>query len=432
MDSNFLRVRLFHLWNQNPGAGVLYEVACRIPFQDWTFPGFFHINQSENAMKQYKFLPFIVFLLITVLLMACSFTVTVIPTSTASAPTFTPPPPTHTSVPLTFAPPSVTPTLISIRDSTYYQLEIFRSFGEGEYLRSLAFTPNGTVLASAAGNSEDYAIHVWDVASGRKIGTLGGHADIVWDLAFSPDGQMLASVSSDKTAKVWDWRNGDILKILEFPGEVASVRFSPDGQSLAVGGVDEPQNQVLNAAIWTYSVDTWEPQVKFGEYWNIGALVYSPDGDTLVGGGTSRNLQVWRVDDPDPVFTLNHAHQVSKAAITPDSLTLAAATCTGGENAECTEGSIWLWELSTGRLIRKVAGLPNVIVNLAYTADGSTLIVGARDGTLLFLDTSDYGPRFESLSPGQIGALALSPDNGLLATGGREGEIHLWKVMYRP
>lgn len=383
-------------------------------------------------MKQYKFLPFIVFLFTTFLLLACSFTVTVIPTSTAFAPTFTPPPPTHTNVPLTFAPPSVTPTLISIREDTFYQLEIFRSFGQGEYLRSLAFTPDGTVLASTAGNTGEYDIYLWDVASGRKIGTLEGHTGIVWELAFSQDGEMLASVSSDKTAKVWDWQNDELLKTLDFPGEVASVRFSPDGQSLAVGGVDEPQNQILNAAIWTFTVDTWELQTKFSEFWNISALVYSPDGSTLVGGGTSRNLQVWRIDDPNPVFTLNHAHQVSEAVITPDGSTLATATCTSDVNGECTEGSVWLWDLSTGRLIRKVAGLPNVIVNLAYTADGSALIVGSRDGTLRFLDISDYVSRFEALSPGLIGALALSPDSGLLATGGRQGEIHLWKVMYRP
>jgi WD40 repeat protein len=38
-------------------------------------------------------------------------------------------------------------------------------------------------------------------------------------------------------AKVWDWRSGSLLHLLDFPNEITSVAFSPDSQTLAVGGV---------------------------------------------------------------------------------------------------------------------------------------------------------------------------------------------------
>ncbi len=120
---------------------------------------------------------------------------------------------------------------------------------------------------------------------------------------------ILVSVSSDRTAKIWDWRSGTLLQSLDFPGDVVSVSFSPDGQVLAVGGVDESQNQVTDAAIWTFAVNSWRPLLKFHEYMNVLAMAYSPDGRRLVGGGTSRNVQVWRTSDGTSVFTLNHAHQ---------------------------------------------------------------------------------------------------------------------------
>jgi len=160
-------------------------------------------------------------------------------------------------------------------------IEIFKSFGLKESVRSLAFTPDGTVLAAAGGDTEDFAIHLWDVASGREIGNLVGHSGIVWGAAFSPDGQMLASVSSDGTAKVWDWRSGDLLKSLDFPDQVGSVSFSPDGQTLAVGGLDDLQS--LHAAIWIFSTSSWKPLLKIPEYVNITAMVYSPNGRWLVG-----------------------------------------------------------------------------------------------------------------------------------------------------
>ncbi len=123
-------------------------------------------------------------------------------------------------------------------------LEVFESFKLGDVVRSVAFTPDGTVLAAAGGNTDNFSVHLWEASTGQSLGTLDGHTGIIWGVAFSPDGQMLASVSSDKTAKIWDWRNGTLLKSLDFPGEVSSVSFSPDGQTLAVGGVDEPQNQI--------------------------------------------------------------------------------------------------------------------------------------------------------------------------------------------
>jgi WD40 repeat protein len=79
-----------------------------------------------------------------------------------------------------------------------------------------------------------------------------------------------------------------------------------------------------------------------------------------------------------------------------------------------------------------MGGFPNVVVDVAFTADGSTLIAGSRDGTLRFYSTTDYEPRYETFSPGGISALVLSSDSGLLATGEFDGEVHLWKNVYHP
>jgi WD40 repeat protein len=409
---------------------------CFILIPDLKFQRRAHLiarAERENAMKHRKwYLQIIVFMLSSLLLNACSFSVEVLSTPTSPPPTATSLPPTFTAVPFTLVAPSTTPTLISIRDGTYYMLEIFMSVEAGEVLRSVAFTPDSAVLATAGGNTEDFDIRLWEVANGQSLGTLDGHTGIVWGVVFSPDGQILVSVSSDKTAKIWDWRNRTLLQSLDFPGEVVNVSFSPNGQILAVGGVDEPQNQVPNAAIWTFSVGSWKPMLKFPEYLNITAMAYLPDGRRLVGGGTSRNVQVWRTGDGTSIFTLNHSHQVLDAAISPDGSTAATATCQTVENDECTDGGVWVWDLPTGRLINRLRGFPNVVESVAFSVDGSTLIAASRDGTLRFYTTYDYQPQFEATPPGGNGIMALSPDGGLLASGGANGAVHVWKVVYHP
>jgi len=386
-------------------------------------------------MKHHKFLLSVTLLVVSSLLLAaCSFKAEILPTFTP-VPSLSVPislPTTETPVPPTSIPPSATPTLISIREGTEYLLENFMTVTEDEDVRSLAFSPDGTVLAAAGGNTDDFAVHVWDAATGQLTGILGGHTDIVWDLAFSPDDEMLASVSRDHTAIIYDWRNAEIIKVLNFPGEVDSVSFSPDGQMLAIGGVDKPQGQVGMAAIWTYSAGSWDPSIKYSEYINVVTLAYSPRGGTLVGGGTSRNVQVWRTSDGASVFTLNHAHQVSKIAISPDGSTVATGTCIKIVNDECSDGGIWLWDLPSGRLLMKLNGFPNIVENLAFSADGSLLIAGSRDGTLRAYTTSNYLSTFETNVVGGISAMALSSDSGMLVTGNLGGEAHFWKNVYHP
>jgi WD40 repeat protein len=74
--------------------------------------------------------------------------------------------------------------------------------GHTASVRSVAFSPDGTTLASG---SWDDTIRLWDVNTGQTIGEpLQGHADWVRSVAFSPDGQTLASGSYDETVRLWD------------------------------------------------------------------------------------------------------------------------------------------------------------------------------------------------------------------------------------
>ena len=346
------------------------------------------------------------------------------PTATAS-----PQAATETQVPPTPVPASPTPLPPAINADTVAGLSRYLSFADGELVRSLAFSPDGTVLAAAVGD-EAGTIRLYEVAYGLPLRTLDGHESIVWGLAFSPDGRLLASAARDKTARVWDWRVGSQLQSLDFANEVVSVAFSPDSQTLAVGGVD----QWPNAAIWTYTVDSWSPGIKLAEFWNIPEIAYSPDGMLIVGGGTSRNVRVWRTTDGAEVFILYHAGQVSSVAVSPDGSLVATGLCEASEDAtsQCTRGAVWLWDLATGKLTHKLSDFPEGVEGVAFSVDGSLVIAGSRDGTLRAYATSDYRSLLVATSsvggsPGAIIAMAISSDGRFLATAGN-GRINMWRV----
>jgi WD40 repeat protein len=322
----------------------------------------------------------------------------------------------------------------AITADTVADLSVVLTFAEG-IVRSLAFSPDGSVIAAAEGDpaASVGTIHLYHAATGLPLRRLEGHESGVWGVTFSPDGRYLASAGRDRTAKVWDWRRGEILKSLDFPNEVVAVAFSPDSRTLAVGGVDEfPGAQLQDAAIWTFAVDSWEPQLKLAEYWNIPDIAFSPDGSLILGGGTSRNARVWSASDGAERYILHHPGQVGSIAVSPDGSTAATALCEASEAGQCTRGAVWLWSLASGKRLESLSDFPTGVSKVAYSSDGSVLFAATPDGTLRAFSTSDYRLLLrETVPPGQylqnITDMATSADGRYIATGG-SGRIDLWRV----
>ena len=122
----------------------------------------------------------------------------------------------------------------------------------------------------------------------------------VTSLAFSPDGQTLASGNTGKTIKIWQPSTGEELRILKThsprinspkgdSGKVNSVAFSPDGQILASGSNDK------TIKIWELS--TGEVICTLTEHSApIQSVAFSPDGQTLISGSWDKTIKIWRCD----------------------------------------------------------------------------------------------------------------------------------------
>ncbi len=97
---------------------------------------------------------------------------------------------------------------------------------------SLAFSPDGTFLATGAANCE---IRVWKVGESTTLLACKGHAHWIWTVAYSPDGQLIASGSEDQTVCLWNAETGDRLHVLSGHTDPRTLgrlqsRWSPPGQ----------------------------------------------------------------------------------------------------------------------------------------------------------------------------------------------------------
>lgn len=106
------------------------------------------------------------------------------------------------------------------------------------WVMALAFSPDGTTLASA---SEDRTIALWDVVNGTLRRVLTGHTEGVYNVVFSPNGATLLSASADGTIKFWDSQTGECVNTLRIEGPYAGMKIT------GVTGVTAAQKAALKA-----------------------------------------------------------------------------------------------------------------------------------------------------------------------------------------
>ena len=160
---------------------------------------------------------------------------------------------------------------------------VWMAVGHADTVWSVAFSPDGQTLASA---SSDFTIKLWRVSDGTLLRTLTGHTYDVTSVAFSPDGQTLASGSWDRTIRLWRVSDGTLLRTLTgHTSYVTSVAFSPDGQTLASAGVDS------GIRLWRVSDGTLLRTLSGG----ANSVAFSPDGQTLASGSGDSTISLWQI-----------------------------------------------------------------------------------------------------------------------------------------
>ena len=267
------------------------------------------------------------------------------------------------------------------------------------------------------------------------------------------------------------WAYSDSLSIPWELWESKVLAFSPDGNLLALGGI--------NSKVWIWQLSRCrntirkdEPSMVLDSRGNdtFTTIAFTPNGNWIAAGATSGTVYIWDVVNGNLIYTISRqSSPVKSLAFSENGSRLVISTLDDvsiwqkGENLLFREnsvsygmtavydveiapsgdmiatargdGTVWLQSYQDGQVIGRLGGSRVVVNDLAFSDDGSMFATRTSDGIINLwqigmtgTDSLTFTPISTFKSTGYIGTLSFSPDNMYLASTGMVGEVIMWNV----
>jgi WD40 repeat protein len=279
--------------------------------------------------------------------------------------------------------------------------------GDMENVRAVAFSADSKTLVSG---SLGFVVKVWDAQSGAEKLTI---KDVSPPLAVSPDGKTMAAVdSTNNSVKLVDIQSGAIKQTLTgHTGEITSVAFSGDGNSICTGSFDK------SIKVWDARSGALKNTLS-GHTDTVLSVALSPDAKTAASGSRDETLKLWNVQS-------GAVEQTIKLDGVVDGVTFNRK----GDTGACVvfPKTIKIWDAHTGADKQTITG-DDTLTSLSFSPDGKLLAGGSYDNSVRVWDAATGEAKMNLKGHTDVvESVAFSPDGKLLASGSADKTVKLWE-----
>jgi WD40 repeat protein len=304
------------------------------------------------------------------------------------------------------------------------KMQTLTSLSQQDNKSSLKFSPQSPFLAFDPGNG---TVQVWNWTTDKQLSTIDPAQDNstkkeVRSFKLSTDGQMLATISVDdegNTVQVWDSQTGRELDSLELTDSLSDLRFSSDGESLAI------ITSKGMVRLWHWQTDQEPNELNLTNL--VSNVAFSPNGKTMATVAFDGTIQVWNWETNQELAHFKPAGTVLGLWFSP--ILHESSEANGQRLALVLEGntlSFWTWG--------KNAATPQFtpiepLLKLSFSPDGQRIITFSSDTIAQLWDAQGQWQATLTGHEGPLNSVVFSPDGQQIATASADNTARLWDAQ---
>ncbi len=273
------------------------------------------------------------------------------------------------------------------------------------------FSPDDQLVATA---SKDKTARIWQARDGKELFTLKGHEDTVTSCQFSPDSKLLLTTSLDKTACIWKTSDGSLIaKLSGHSDGIKNALFSPNGKQIVTISYDK------TAKIWDSATGQLNNTLS-GHLGTIYSVCYSEDGKKILTSSADKTAKIWDSTTGKLENTLvGHSATVTNITLSPDNKLIVTSS---------NDKTARIWQLIDGQLVRVVSLPEGAITDCKFSPDGKSILTTNSNSKAYIWDTKT-GKLSTTLEGHEANIIngEFSHDGKLVITSSYDKSLRIWE-----